>query len=68
MTPIEKLLDDVKWKEIHHESPPNIPYATHEGVLYLGVFKFKVYQLSDGQRVIDEEDLKKFFGVEETGP
>ena len=71
-TPIQKMLDQVEWKEIINPSEPeltpindDLPYATHMGVLDIGEFQFKVYQLNDGQRVIDEEDIKKFFGGEE---
>jgi hypothetical protein len=59
----EKLLNEVDWKEV--EIPPderhNDLYATHEGILKIGVFQFRVYQLNNGQRIIDKEDLDKFF-------
>lgn len=37
-------------------------YATHEGVLNLGTEKMKVYILNNGQRIIDAEDMNRFFG------
>jgi hypothetical protein len=67
--PIEVLMDQVEWHEIPSnaqiktfEGGKEVPVATHEGTLNIGKFKFKVYQLSDGRRVIDEKDIKDFFG------
>ncbi len=41
-----------------------VPYPTHEGVLNLdGKCDIKVYQLSDGQRIIDLESLQRFFAT-----
>lgn len=41
----------------------NIPWPTHQGVLRIDdKAEVKVYQLSDGQRVLDLEDLQRFFG------
>jgi hypothetical protein len=39
-----------------------MPYPTHQGVISLdGKGEIKVYQLSDGQRVVDAHDLHQFF-------
>lgn len=61
--PIEALLDAVEWRAV---DPPQdrdeaLPYATHEGVLKLGDVELRVAQLSDGQRVIDAADLRRWF-------
>lgn len=61
--PIDKLFDTVQWVRL---SPivltgGYVPYATHSGILHVGELEFKVYQLSNGQRVIAEEDMIKFF-------
>jgi hypothetical protein len=40
----------------------DLPYATHEGALNVAGFEFKCYQLSTGERVIDEESIVRFFG------
>lgn len=36
-------------------------WATHSGVLQIGDFYLKVHILSNGMRIIDTEDLEKFF-------
>ncbi|MCK9458281.1 MAG: hypothetical protein M0R80_01355 [Proteobacteria bacterium] len=64
-SPIQILLDGVEWESLPAEPPEldgEVPFATHRGVLDLGGVKLKVYQLSDGQRVIDAEDLEALFG------
>ena len=62
-SPIETLLDQVEWKGMpHSDSTGELPYATHEGVMRIGDFDFKCYQLNNGQRVISKESLETFFG------
>ena len=62
-SPIETLLDQVEWKETPEtESVEGLPYATHEGVMRVGDFEFKCYQLSNGTRVISKESMEAFFG------
>lgn len=67
--PIEMMLDGVEWKPF--ESAPtgelNLPYVTHQGELEIDTLKLTVYQLSDGQRIIPEDQMIVFFqwlGVE----
>lgn len=58
------MLDRLEWKS--REGPPpegDLPYATHEGVFRVGDFEFRVSQLNTGQRVIDADDLERFFGA-----
>jgi hypothetical protein len=63
--PIDIMLDQVEYRKLPEPTIiPDIPYATHEGVLTLGEgVTFKVYQLNDNRRVIDAEDVHKFFGL-----
>ena len=63
-TPIERMFDRVEWNEIQHAEgviQEGDAYATHEGVLDIGGFKFKVYILNDGRRIIDQGDMEEFF-------
>lgn len=60
--PIELMLDKVEWTELRHDGkPPAGLYATHEGILQIEKIKLKVYQLNDGRRVIDHNDLAAIF-------
>jgi len=57
------MLDAVKFTEIQRDEHPTdgTLYATHEGVLAIGTFRFKVYQLNNGERVLDAKDVEQFF-------
>lgn len=63
--PIESLLDLVEWEVIERPADyiymPDIARATHKGVLTIGDFKFRCYQLSTGQRILNSEDVERFF-------
>lgn len=60
-SPIEKLLDqEVEWEKIDPKGfvgEEGTLYATHQGVLEIGAAKLRVYQLNDGQRVFDADDV-----------
>lgn len=57
-TPVDDALDRVEWHPCDVvASIDGIPHATHSGVLKLGTVELKVYQLSDGRRIIDAADL-----------
>jgi hypothetical protein len=56
-SPIETMMDFVYWKPVAN----NLPFVTHEGVLQIGDVSMRVYQLSDGRRVIPSEDIERFF-------
>lgn len=61
-SPIDRMIDAVAMTPLPaspHEGGGL--YATHEGRLTVGAFTFRVYQLSDGQRVIDADDVERFF-------
>jgi len=66
MTTAERMMELVQWEIL--PAPENtdgdLPYATSVGILSIGDFHLQVYQLSNGQRVIDERDLKVFFGLD----
>ena len=63
-TPIDRILDDVDWKEnVPPDHQSDIPWATHSGVLIIGDIWIRVHQLSNGTRVIDAEDLERLFGA-----
>jgi len=59
--PVEALLDKVEWEKLPDQASGEIPHATHKGILKIGDRRLKVYQLSDGNRIIDETDLFDFF-------
>ena len=62
MTPADRLLAQVELTpyEIVGDPPAEL-YATHEGVLNIGEAQLRVYQLSDGRRVLDAEDIHRVF-------
>ena len=60
-TPIDTLFDGVKWVPTGLTSTGDELVATHEGVLTIMGWDFRVYQLNDGQRVFDADDIEGFF-------
>jgi hypothetical protein len=62
-TPIDRLLDGLNWQVLPpaRDPLPGTLYATHQGVLKIGGAELKCYTLNNGQRVIDQESLEKFF-------
>ena len=64
--PIEMMLDGVSWVALpaREASKDGIPHATHEGILtFAKGVSLRCYQLSNGQRVFDADDVAAFFGV-----
>ncbi len=59
--------DSVPLTPVVHETPPDdsdgIPHVTHEGSIQIAGTTFRVLQLSDGQRIIPEEDFIRFLGL-----
>ena len=62
---IEMLFKDVVWEPTGLSEPgeDGIPVASHQGILHLFDTEFHVYQLSDGQRIFDAEDVGNFFSL-----
>jgi hypothetical protein len=60
-------LSNVQWEiidpPVQSERNDSVPHATHRGVVELGPFRLRVYQLSNGMRLIDAEDLAKLFAA-----
>ncbi|PRH37745.1 hypothetical protein [Burkholderia gladioli] len=58
MTPAEAAMRDVQWRDLN--STPvdsDLPYATHEGELYLGNERIRCYRLSNGQAIFHADDF-----------
>jgi hypothetical protein len=52
----------LEWPE---GTPADGLYATHDGYLTVGEMRLHCYQLSDGSRVIDADDVARvLFGVD----
>lgn len=63
-TPIEAIMDRMQFTPVKRIIPApddGTLYATHEGVMDLGEMRLRVYQLNNGQRVIDAQDVEDFF-------
>ena len=63
--PIDRMLDAVEWVELVEDDAPRPDgelFATHMGKLKIGEFEMRVYQLSNGLRVLDVDDVAEFFG------
>lgn len=67
-TPFEVLMDGAEWRELPEPSASAASqlHATHEGILRIGGKELLVYQMSDGQRMIEEASMLNFFGAEST--
>jgi hypothetical protein len=56
--PINAVLNALDWKPVPAPTVlTNLPYVTHEGILSIGNSDLHLFQLSDGQRVINAEDF-----------
>jgi hypothetical protein len=57
------MLDGVTWVALPdaEPGPDGTPHVTAEGVLELGGGRLRCYQLSDGRRIFDAEDVWAFF-------
>ena len=66
MDPVGDALSRLPLAPIPTPSPENSDglTVTHAGVIVVGGHELRVYQLSDGRRVIDGDDLERFFGVD----
>lgn len=65
MRDIGEMLKDVNWTA--HPEPDRVlddtPYATHEGSLDVLGVTLRVFRLSNGQAVIEEESLAALLSV-----
>lgn len=63
--PINQLIDSVvKPVEKPSKGTSGFPFITHEGVLEVGDKKLRCYILSNDMRILDAEDVDKFFNIE----
>jgi len=62
-SPIERMLDNVEWKRLDGVVKDcDLPVATHLGYLHIESCKpIKVYQMDNGQRIISEEGMTRFY-------
>ena len=66
-SPMGRLLDSLTWVKINYrdlERPAvdiGLPYVTHSAKLKLAGNVFRCYQLSTGVRVLDSDDVARFF-------
>ncbi len=63
MNPFDRLLDSLEWKSLLDiaQEADDLPHATHEAILDIMGRRLRVYQLSNGQRVIHAGDFESFF-------
>lgn len=65
-TPIEMMLDGLAWSPIHGDAKkdmleaPNV--ATHQAELVIAGCRLRCYQLRDGRRILNADDVHAFFG------
>lgn len=59
----DTMFNGIPWRKVEWDEVPqgDLPYVTHEGELNLVGHTLKVVQLSNGQRVIEEGDMVRFF-------
>jgi hypothetical protein len=65
-TPIDRIMEAVEWKPLPAPIGDEAKglYATHDGVLAIGGLRFRCYQLNDGQRLLDADDVERVFDVQ----
>jgi hypothetical protein len=59
---LDDILKPVDAPPEHVGNPDGLPWVTHAGVLRLGGVELRCYQLSDGRRVFDGEDVARQLG------
>jgi hypothetical protein len=65
--PFAALLNAIPWTPVDPplpevvEADDDLPHVTHEGYLTIGAARLRVFQLSDGQRIIDTNDMDALF-------
>lgn len=64
-TPIDAAMNALIWNPIPGAKQAGIlPVATHEAVMHIGGHSIRCYVLSDGQRVLNADDVEAFFGLD----
>ena len=63
-SPMNYVLDGVLWEQAGgpQEDSADLPWVTHQGVVDFAGVRLRCYQLSDGQRVFDADDIEAAFG------
>ena len=63
MNPIDITMDSIDWKPVQVVDglESDLPHVTHEGLMVIGDASLKCYTLSDGRRIIDMDDMNRFF-------
>lgn len=62
---IDTLLNAIDWKPVPHNPEvcsqvADLPFVTYEGKLEIAGKTLRCYQLSDGRRIVDAEDMSNF--------
>jgi len=60
------MLDAVEWTEVvadqNAEFSPDLPFATHEGVLRIAGTQLRCYRLNDGRAIFNADDIHELLG------
>lgn len=61
----DAMFSEVIWEPVGYTGDDKItPHVTMQGVMRIGEIEIKVFQLSNGKRVLAKEDVDKFFGMD----
>ena len=64
-TPIDIIMDSVGWKAVETATADDhcngLPHVTHEGILNIFDASIRCYILSDGNRILNTEDVDNLF-------
>ena len=67
MATLPMKLGGVDWKECEPRRAETLdedqPFATHHGIFRIAGAEMRCYRLSNGQEVIDADDMRAFFGA-----
>lgn len=68
MSTMDTLLAGLNWQPVAHSEAgmDETPFATHSAVLHLMGHEFRCYQLSDGRRILDKDDVDRWFHLPAT--
>ena len=66
-SPMRYIMDGVQREQVvgTQGNSDDLPWVTHQGVFDFAGARLRCYQLSDGQRVFDADDVEAAFGVRE---